>query len=214
VPRRALATGFVALAMGRRGLGRAVRKLFRAAWRLLRALWRRLRRRSPAGVGPGVSGQVAKPAAANGKVLGKPAPPATPAPSPPVPNPAARPQPAPAGNPEGVPVSKFAPAQHLEDAFAAMAKYAPADMFEFVAHLGELPKMADNFAKTIRTLAVKTQSDLPAARSVTDLLYAMAQVGAAASRAAEEIQPAARRAHEADLARREAPRPGEKLWNV
>ncbi len=111
-------------------------------------------------------------------------------------------------------MSRFPPAAHVEDALAAMAKYAPADMFEFVAHLGDVPRMAENFAKTIRTLAVKTQSDLPASQSVSDLLYEMAKVAVAVSRAAEEIPPAARRAHEADLARREAPRPGEKLWNV
>lgn len=109
---------------------------------------------------------------------------------------------------------QFAPAAHVQDALAAMAKYQPADMFEFVGHLGELPKMADDFARMVRTLAVKTQSELPAAQTVTDLLFAMAQVGTAMSRAAGEIQPAARRAHEADLARREAPRPGEKMWNV
>ena len=116
-------------------------------------------------------------------------------------------------------MTAFPPAQGVKDTRTAMAKYTPADMYTFVDHLKALPGMAEDFAQAIRTLA-RIAEKLPSrdpdapGNTVVDLIDSMAAVGVSMARVADLVHPGARRALARDLARREAPRPEEKLWNV
>ena len=111
-------------------------------------------------------------------------------------------------------MTTFVPAQHIQDFRAAMAKYTPANMFEFVAHLGEMSKMVADFAGGIQAMATKTADELPAAPLVGELLAEISRMARTAGHAAQEVAPAARRAHEMELARQEAPRKNEHMWDI
>ncbi|WP_239376264.1 hypothetical protein [Frankia sp. Cj5] len=203
----------------RRWVRRALAALLATGGAGTRSAWRWLHHRRPVQTAPVDDGGVAD--TVNNPQAPTPAGPADPTgttpatPSAPVPHPddqppsAFRPAPVPGG-----PVSQFAPAAHLEDAVAAVAKYDPDTMFEFFGHLKQLPEMCENFAKIFTTLAVKTHDELPAAPTVVALLEEMSRVSRMVGQAAQEIEPGARRAHEHDLARQEAPRTNENKWNV
>jgi hypothetical protein len=188
----------------------------RGSWRWLRGRWRRWRDRDDGELDEdgAVADTVVDPLAGEDGELAEPdVVPGTPPPHPDDVAPT-RPEPRPAMARTTGGSGMFAPATLIEDALAKAATYDPEDMWQFIEHLDVLPEMAANFAKIFSVLAEKAQAELPAAHQVAGLLDDIARVGRAVASAAEEAGPGARRAHEADLARRDAPRGDERKWNV
>lgn len=106
-------------------------------------------------------------------------------------------------------------AHYAADLNAAATKYSPDDAYRVVDEAGQWPDAIRDFALSIRAYYNRLESEhfpiSPGSRQTIHELYA------AASKLiplAQEIQPALRRDHEADLKRREAPRGDESKWNV
>jgi hypothetical protein len=212
VRRRWLRRASAALLAAGAVTGRGGWRAGRGGWRWLRGRWRRAEEALDDG---GVADEVGDPERTDDTDTGAAEPEAVAGDAPPHPDDVPRrPDPRPESTPTTGGAGMFTPATLVEEALAKAASYDPEDMWQFIGDLGRLPMMADNFAKIFTVLATKCESELPAARQVADLLHDIARVGRAVSTAAQEAESGARRAHEAEIARRETPRPGERKWNV
>ncbi|WP_433386918.1 hypothetical protein [Micromonospora sp. KLBMP9576] len=97
---------------------------------------------------------------------------------------------------------------------SAASRYTPDDMYEFGAHLAQMPAAMLDIAEGLKAMALRTHAERPVDPRVVEALAALYQVQRATIAAAETIAPVFRKVHERDLARREAPRTNEQEWNV
>ncbi|OON33378.1 hypothetical protein BSA16_00765 [Micromonospora sp. Rc5] len=97
---------------------------------------------------------------------------------------------------------------------SAASRYTPDDMYEFGAHLAQMPAAMLDIAEGLKAMALRTHAERPVDPRVVEALAALYQVQRATIAAAETIAPVFRKVHERDLARKEAPRTNEQEWNV
>ncbi len=97
---------------------------------------------------------------------------------------------------------------------AAASSYAPEDMMQVARDLARLPEALADVAHAVRVITIRAANELPVHPAVTELLAGVYDGLMKAAVASAEVAPTMRRVHEADIARHEAPRPGERLWNV
>jgi len=113
------------------------------------------------------------------------------------------------GSMAGLPMAAVA-----ADMNAAAARYAPDDMWEVVRESKEWPDVPRYVALSVRSYAQRLEGDYPINQAVTDKLHELYQALAGCASIAEEIEPLLRKAHEADIDRKENARRGEEKWNV
>lgn len=97
---------------------------------------------------------------------------------------------------------------------AAARRYEPANMVQAGHDLARLHEVAEDFADAIRILATRAAESWPIDPKVIELIAAAYVVQRKVAEALVEVGPAFRAAHATDIARHEAPRAGERLWNV
>lgn len=107
---------------------------------------------------------------------------------------------------------RFPVAEAMDNVKAVAGKYVPDSMWQFIDHLGQLPDVATMFGQVFKVLGDKAASELPAEPIVAELIVSMQMVCANVARAAEQLEPAARRAHARELAKLDHPNGG--LWDV
>ncbi|MFG2669123.1 hypothetical protein ACGFY6_33395 [Streptomyces sp. NPDC048387] len=108
-------------------------------------------------------------------------------------------------------------ARAAEAVATAYGAYSPPSMLAVAAEYEGLPEGIRHAAMAIRHLALNTEQVYPAHKSVVESVSSVYTALAAAADAADEIHGTFREAHEADLARHEAPRngySGEVMWNI
>ena len=100
--------------------------------------------------------------------------------------------------------------------YSAVAhSYAPANPYVIARELDQLPDVTDHVALATRAYAQKlNSSEYPIDPVVSEKLFELYALQARARAIAEEIGPLYRSIHAPDLAREEAPRANEHLWNV
>ncbi len=106
----------------------------------------------------------------------------------------------------------FPGAQALKDAEAVVAKYSPETAWEFIAHLGDFPGMAESLGRMCKTVGDKAATEFPVEPAVAELLYSMVPVCTRIAAAFEALKPGAERAQAREYANR-----GHKngrMWNV
>jgi hypothetical protein len=88
------------------------------------------------------------------------------------------------------------------------------EMLEAIKELDSVGPAVGNVGKAMSILARKIDDEMPLDAKVTRVAEAVTRSLSAAAAAAELIGPTIRKSHFHDIHRSEAPRPGEKGWNV
>ncbi|WP_030773709.1 hypothetical protein [Streptomyces sp. NRRL F-2664] len=99
----------------------------------------------------------------------------------------------------------------------AAQAYEPENAMEILAMVEGLPEALASIANIMRILAERSDSEFPLEKEVADGFADIYGALNSATAVAEDLGPAFRQAHEADIARHEDPRNGpdaEKGWNV
>lgn len=97
---------------------------------------------------------------------------------------------------------------------ATAAAYAPQDMWAVDKELEQLPELPGYVALALRTYVQRLNAEYPIHPAVLEKFYELCQGQAALVQAAQEITGLFKQAHEHDIARDEARRTNEHLWNV
>ncbi|MFD3544692.1 hypothetical protein ACFWUW_03575 [Streptomyces sp. NPDC058655] len=99
----------------------------------------------------------------------------------------------------------------------AAQSYEPESAMEILAMVEGLPEALTSIANVMRILAERSDSEFPLEKPIADGFSDIYGALTAATDVAEDLVPAFRMVHEADIARHEDPRNGpdaEKGWNV
>lgn len=96
----------------------------------------------------------------------------------------------------------------------AAASYETEDMMEVAAHLDILREVPFNVAAGFRIWSEKLLAEYPIRAEVTEQLQELYSAISRLGIQCDEIAIMFRKYHQADIARREAPRTGEHKWNV
>ncbi|MFD9630061.1 hypothetical protein [Streptomyces violascens] len=96
---------------------------------------------------------------------------------------------------------------------AAYMRYDPPAMLAVAAEYRGVPQGIRHAAKAIRHLA-DLSGNYPTTSRVVALIHAIAALVDKAAKTADQVEPHFRKVHAADLAKYEAPRQGEELWNI
>jgi hypothetical protein len=95
------------------------------------------------------------------------------------------------------------------------ARHTPADMWQVARELDQLREVPINVALAIRTYTTRLQGgEYPIHPVVVEQIYQLYKGLAQLTQMSEEIAATFRKVHANDLVRDEAPRPGERKWNV
>ncbi|MEE2041923.1 hypothetical protein Q7689_00545 [Nocardiopsis tropica] len=110
----------------------------------------------------------------------------------------------------GLPASQIA-----HDMSAAMSRYEPADAWTVVAEAKQWPDVSTQVAMSVKCYADRLESArFPLNPAIVGKLQEYFQALAASRSVAEELYPLLQKAHAEDIAKKEAPRGNESLWNV
>lgn len=101
-----------------------------------------------------------------------------------------------------------------EEIEGAAAAYAPEGAMKVLALLESMPDGLQSIAAAVNTIATASDERFPFDDAVADSLNSVYQQLLGAVQAMEEVGPAFRAAHAADIARHEEPRAGEEMWDV
>lgn len=96
----------------------------------------------------------------------------------------------------------------------AARRYQPTSMVDAGYDLAHLYEVAEDFAAAIKTLTTRATASWPLHPEVIKLLAATHTAQIRIAEGLQEVGPAFRSHHAADLARHENPRRGEGMWNV
>lgn len=106
-------------------------------------------------------------------------------------------------------------AQIAADMVSAASRYEPDDAFRAVDESREWMDVSANVALSVRTYVQRLEgAQFPLTRDAYDALQRYYTALSQTISIAEEIHPLLRKAHEIDMARRDAPRGNESKWNV
>lgn len=108
----------------------------------------------------------------------------------------------------------FSIAELAAEQHARAARYSPESMAEFARDLEQWPQAIAHLGLAMASFTKKGADSWPVNPAVIDRMAQVYQALSAAATAAQEIPALFRQVHVTDLARHEAPRPGERLWNV
>ncbi len=100
------------------------------------------------------------------------------------------------------------------DLHTAATAYAPEDMAQVGRDLTLLPEALSNVAQALRVTMQRMQNEFPLHPHIAEIIGQVYQLQTHTVAAAEDLIPTFRALHEADLARHEAPRVNEHMWNV
>ncbi|MBW4719638.1 hypothetical protein [Saccharothrix obliqua] len=114
----------------------------------------------------------------------------------------------------GTPVSGLGITDLAMEQSARAARYSPDSMADFGHDLNQWPQTISHLALALATFVKKGSAEYPIHPTVMDKLTEVYQALGAAAAAATEVPAVFTRAHATDLARHQAPRPGEHLWNT
>lgn len=99
----------------------------------------------------------------------------------------------------------------------AAANYQPTGMMQVIADFAGLEEALQLHAEAMRVTVENADAKFPLDPRVIETMRQIYQLQLKASELARELQPAARKLHETDIARIESPRKGregERMWDV
>ncbi|MBW4717421.1 hypothetical protein [Saccharothrix obliqua] len=114
----------------------------------------------------------------------------------------------------GTTVSRFNISDLAMEQAARAARYAPESMAYFGGDLQQWPEAIGHLALALSTFVKRGSAEYPVHPVVMEKLAEVYRALGVAASAANEVPGLFSRAHSIDLARHQAPRPGEHLWNV
>ncbi|MFJ5679523.1 hypothetical protein [Streptomyces sp. NPDC093097] len=101
-----------------------------------------------------------------------------------------------------------------QDVAHVYARYEPGHMKQVAAEYEGIPTGIENIAAAVQLLQVRSNERYPVDKAVVDALADVHTLLLKAASAAQELMPSFRRLHAPDIARHEAPRNGEAMWDV
>lgn len=101
-----------------------------------------------------------------------------------------------------------------EQMVAQAAAWQPERMPAAIDELAKMGPAMRNVAQCLHILATRTGQEWPLHPAISGLTGAAVQAQVRVAQAADQVPPAVRQLHADDLARHEAPRQGEHMWDV
>lgn len=106
------------------------------------------------------------------------------------------------------------PLAMIEEAFATLAQFQPESASDMERFLGQQHEMWTGISQSYGLLADRAVSEMPFGSGSADSLRDLGAAAGSLAGLAQDVHATFRQEHEAELARIEAPRPNEQLWDT
>ena len=104
----------------------------------------------------------------------------------------------------------LAPAMEME---RIASTYTPDSMMQVGADFTKLPDALEHLANAMKISTARADAEQPLDPRIVELMQVIYTLQMKAVEAARELTPAFRKLHDLDIARIEAPRTGEPMWD-
>jgi hypothetical protein len=102
----------------------------------------------------------------------------------------------------------------IAEAFNQLAQFQPGSASEMERYLAMQHELFTNIGMAYTVLADRMSSDMPFGPAVADSTRDLGAAFSSLSGLAQDVHATFRQEHEAELARIEAPRPNEQIWDT